>query len=143
VNLLDAYALVALIAEEPAADEVEAILREGDVGAVVANLAEAIDTCQRIHGLPIAEVRDVLEPLLGGAVFPVVSEEREAWRAAELRGQYYNKKTSALSLADCLLLAHAVVAEAQIATSDPPLADAARSEGLKVIALPDSDGRRP
>jgi PIN domain nuclease of toxin-antitoxin system len=39
LTLLDAYALVAFLANEPAADEVEALLRAGDTGVTVGNFA--------------------------------------------------------------------------------------------------------
>jgi PIN domain nuclease of toxin-antitoxin system len=144
VTLLDAYALVALIADEPAAEEVEAILREGEARVVVVNLAEAVDVAQRAHGFAQSDVRGVLEPLLlANTLASAVSGEAEAWLAAELRGRHYSRKDRALSLADCLLLAHAVTDEAAIATADPPLATAARSEGVAVLALPDSSGKRP
>jgi uncharacterized protein with PIN domain len=141
--LLDAYALVALIADEPAASEVEELLRAGDCGVVAANLAEAVDICSRVHRLDQRAIRQSLEPLLGDSLEVVLSTEAEAWQAAALRSTYYDKKTSALSLADCLLLAHATLAGDAIATSDPPIAGAARREGVHVEPLPDSSGNRP
>lgn len=144
MTLLDAYALVALIVDEPAGDEVEELLRAGDSGVVVANLAEAIDVSQRVYRLSAGEVRAAVEPLfLGGVSSAVASGESEAWQAAALRTKHYDRKNRALSLADCFLLAHAVDADAAIATADPPLAEAARSEGIEVIALPDPNGKRP
>jgi uncharacterized protein with PIN domain len=143
VTLLDAYALVALIADEPAAGEVERLLRAGGCRVVVANLAEAVDVCSRVHGLDHHTIRQVLEPILDDSLEVLVSTEAEAWQAAALRSAHYDKKESALSLADCLLLAHATLSGAAIATSDPPLAEAARSEGVDVEPLPDSSGTRP
>ena len=141
--LLDAYALVALVAEEPAADEVEGLLRAGDARVVVINLAEAVDVARRVHEYDPGDVRRALEPLLiGGALEAVPSDEDIAWAAAELRSRHYDKKTCALSMADCFLLAHAVAGE-EIATSDPPLAHVAREEGIGVVTLPDSHGARP
>jgi uncharacterized protein with PIN domain len=141
-TFLDAYALVALLTDEPAAEEVEQLLRGGHARVVVANLAEAIDISQRVRGL--ANVRSILEPLLSTRTIDVVgSTEAEAWSAASLRGRHYDRKTSALSLADCQLLAHAIDEAGSIATSDPPLARSARAEGVTVLALPDSSGRRP
>lgn len=107
------------------------------------NLAEAVDIAQRVHGGSADEVREVLEPLfLDDVVSVVMSEESEAWSAAAFRVGYYGN-TAQLSMADCFLLAHAIDAGEQIATSDPPLAGVARSEGVDVIALPDSSGSRP
>jgi predicted nucleic acid-binding protein len=109
-----------------------------------ANLAEAVDISQRIDGLPLADIRRALDPLLISDVLdPVPTDAEEAWLAAELRVRHYDKRTRALSLADCLLLAHALRADEAIATADPPLAEATRDEGVDVIALPDSDGNRP
>lgn len=143
MTLLDAYALVALLAEEPAAAEVEALLRAGDCGVVVANLAEAVDICSRIHGLDQHALRKAVDPILGETLAIIVSSDAEAWAAAALRSAHYNRRSSALSLADCLLLAHATLTGEAIATSDAPLAEAARAEGLDVEPLPDSSGSRP
>jgi predicted nucleic acid-binding protein len=60
-----------------------------------------------------------------------------------LRVKYFNKKASALSMADCFLLAHALTDGGPIATSDPPIAAVARGEGVDVVGLPDSSGKRP
>jgi uncharacterized protein with PIN domain len=143
LTLLDAYALVALIADEPAAAEVETMLRAGDCGVVVTNLAEAVEICARVHALELRAIRQALEPILGDSLEVVVSTDVEAWQAAALRSAHYNKQTSPLSMADCLLLAHATLSDDSIATSDPPLAEAARREGLDVEPLPDSSGVRP
>jgi len=69
-------------------------------------------------------------------------DERLAWRAAELRRRHYARRTSELSLADCVALA-AVGSADSLATADAPLARAAQAEALEVVALPDSRGRRP
>jgi uncharacterized protein with PIN domain len=144
VTLLDAYALVALVGDEASAEEVEAILRQGDARVVVVNLAEAVDVSQRVHGISASGVREALEPLLLTRVLSVAaSDEGKAWLAAELRVKHFDKKTKALSMADCFLLAHALTDGGPIATADPPLAQAARAEAVDVVALPDSAGNRP
>lgn len=144
MTFLDAYGLVALVADEAAAPEVEALLRAGECRIAAVNFAEAVDVCQRQRGVAPEEVRDALEPLtLSGALGVAASDESEAWLAAALRGRYYHREQSALSLADCFLLAHAVSAGEPLATADPPLAQAARSENVEVVALPDTAGRRP
>lgn len=144
MTLLDAYALVALVADEPAAAEVEALLRAGDCRVVVVNLAEAIDVASRVHGLPLAEVRGALEPLFITDVLTAASPtDAEAWASARIRGAHYDRKECALSLADCFLLAQALADGEAVATADPPLATVARDEGMDVIALPDTAGNRP
>ena len=69
--------------------------------------------------------------------------EAEARRAALIRISRYHRRDAPLSLADCLLLGTALVLRAAVANSDVPLARCARSEGLEVIALRDSTGKRP
>jgi uncharacterized protein with PIN domain len=140
--LLDAYALVALAADEPAAGDVEGLLRAGESAVTSINLAEAVDVTQRVRGLPPEDVRAALDPLLGEVVSVVAQGGGEGWRAAELRLRHYDRRTNPLSLADCFLLA-AAGPDDRIATSDPPLAAAARAEAIGVIPLPDSSGRRP
>jgi predicted nucleic acid-binding protein len=142
VILLDAYALIALAADEPAATEVEHLLRQGGSAVTSVNLAEAIDVTQRLRGLPAEDVRGALEPLMGETVRVLSQGEDDAWRAAYLRLRHYERRTSALSLADCFLLA-AARPDDSIATSDPALVAAARAEGIGVRALADSSGRAP
>lgn len=141
MTLLDAYALVAFLADEPAAAEVERLLRGGDTAVLVVNLAEALDVTQRAHGVSEAELRAALEPLLGDVVAVTVQREDAAWRAAELRTKYYDRRSCPLSLADCLLLAAAD--GDSVATADFALAGALRAEGMRVVPLPDSAGSRP
>jgi predicted nucleic acid-binding protein len=144
LTLIDAYGLVALLADEPAAAEVDALIREGGCGVVPINLAEAVDTCLRVHGIPSRHIRGALEPLtLSGTVAVVVSDEPAAWLAAEMRATHYDRRACALSLADCFLLAHASRGGDALATADPALAEAARAEAVTVIALPDRAGSRP
>ena len=144
MTLLDAYPLVALVADEPAADEVEELLRGGGARIVTVNLCEAIDVCLRVHLLRGAGVRAAIEPLfLVGGLTAVPSGTSEVWVAADLRARHYDRKKRALSLADCFLLAHGSGNGEAIATADPAVAEVARAEGVEVIALPDSTGTRP
>jgi PIN domain nuclease of toxin-antitoxin system len=141
LTLLDAYALVAFLADEPAAEEVETLIRGGDTAVLVVNLAEALDVTQRVHGVSEAELRRALEPLLGDLVTVAIQRDDAAWGAAELRAKYYDRRSCPLSLADCLLLASAD--GNVVATADPALATVLRAEGRTVVALPDSSGARP
>lgn len=141
--LLDAYALIAFVAGEPAAPNVRTLLRSGDCWLSTAQLAETLDVLVRVLGAARNEVDRVLDPLLAGGIGLVDVGEPEARLAAPLRHRHYRKPDSELSLADCLLLATAVPRGAAIATSDPPLAAAARYEQLTVEALPDCRGRAP
>jgi predicted nucleic acid-binding protein len=144
LTYLDAYCLVALVANEAAAQEVDELLRSGGCRVVAVNLAEAIDVAARAHSYPLAEVRKALEPLvLGGHLEVAASGESEAWLAAEVRVVEYHRSKRPVSMADCMLLAHALSTRDAIATSDAHVADVARSRGLAVVALPDTAGNRP
>jgi PIN domain nuclease of toxin-antitoxin system len=132
--LLDAHALLALLRAEPGADEVELILRQGNVSITAVNLAEALDVLVRRDGVPEETVREVLEPLLGTGLDVVAVGERDAWRAASLRSRHYRRREGALSLADCFLLAAGEREEA-IATDDEAVIAVARAEGIGVAPL--------
>lgn len=139
--VLDAFALIALLRDEPAADAVEALLRDDELTMPAINLAEAWDVLRRVDRVDERRLAAVMSPLLADRVQIVPVGERLAREAAELRLRHYHRSRSPLSLADCVLLAAA--GDAAVATADRPLARAARAEGLEVIGLPDQRGRRP
>lgn len=139
---LDAYALVAFLADEPAHDEVKALLRESCIVTIV-NLAESFDVLGRVYGIDEDELRRLIDPLVGDALRVDAPPAEDAWLVASLRRRYYDRRERELSLADCFLLAAASRLGASVATADPPVASAARDESLGLIALPDRSGRRP
>jgi PIN domain nuclease of toxin-antitoxin system len=132
--VLDAFALVGLALEEPAADEVETLIRRGDSAVTAINLAEALDQLARVHRRDLEELRWRFGPVIGELVALIAVDESLSWRAVGLRGRHYHRRQSPVSLADCVALA-AVGPDDSIATADQPLARAARSEGLDVITL--------
>ena len=75
--LLDACGLVAFLKDEPAAGEVEGLLR-GGVGMTAVNLAEALDLLGRVQGVPPERLRELVEPLLGGPIRLVSPTARQA-----------------------------------------------------------------
>jgi uncharacterized protein with PIN domain len=141
--LLDAFALIALLRDEPAADEVETILRRGEAAMSAVNLAEALDVLQRVDGVDRARLDALTGPLIRESLALLAVEEQTARDGADIRARRYHRTRAPLSLADCLLLAAARGAQAVVATADRPLASAARAEEIEVAALPDSRGRRP
>jgi PIN domain nuclease of toxin-antitoxin system len=141
--LLDAFALIALLRDEPAADEVETILRRGEAAMSAVNLAEALDVLQRVDGVDRTRLDALTGPLIHESLALLAVEERTARDGADIRARRHHRTRAPLSLADCLLLAAARGAQAVVATADRPLAGAARAEGIEVAALPDGRGRRP
>lgn len=139
---VDASALIALLGGEPAAGEVETILRGGEAAMTTVNLAEALDRLHRRYGLPSSRTRPVIEALTDEALALVPLVPATAWRAAEIRAAHYHRTRCPLSLADAVLVASAG-GDDRIASSDRSVLQVATREGIKVTALPDSRGRRP
>jgi predicted nucleic acid-binding protein len=143
LTLLDAYPIVAYLVAEPAADEVRDLLAAGDASATAMNIAEAVDVACRVYGASEPKVRGAIELLVASGLLAVaVPGTAAAFRAAQLRIAYYRRRERTLSLADCFLLA-APGPDDRVATADPAIAEVARAEGIGLVSLPDSSGRRP
>jgi predicted nucleic acid-binding protein len=135
VILLDAYALIAFLIGGPAAAQVRGLLREGDAAVATANLVEALDVSQRVHGLPIVRAMEILEPLFEGSLGSVALDFATARRAAEIRARHYHRSSRPISLADAILIASATPGT-RIATADPDVLAIVRAEGMESVALP-------
>lgn len=135
MTLLDAYALVAFLVGGPAATQVRAILRQGDAAVATANLAEALDVSQRVHGLPIPRAIEILEPLFEGSLRANVLDLDVARRAAVIRARHYHRSSRPISLADAVLIASAGSGD-RIATADPDVLAVAAAEKLESVVLP-------
>lgn len=133
--LLDAFALIALLTDEPAADDVEALLRRGDAAITAVNLAEALDVLQRVQKVPRERVEALAVPLVEERMKLVAIDLEIARAAAGIRARRYHRARAPLSLADCILLA-ATGDSDTLATADEPLIHAARAERRDVIELP-------
>jgi predicted nucleic acid-binding protein len=142
LTLLDASALLSLLLRQPAGSEVSALLYRGNCAVPAPCLTEVVDLLIRKHGGKPDQVVERLGPLLEEKL-PVVSTDRGiGWRAGELHAAHYHRKTAALSLPDCILLASAGPGD-EIASSDSAVIDVARKLEIDVIALPVSDGQPP
>jgi predicted nucleic acid-binding protein len=134
VILLDAYALVALLAGRAAGVRVQALLREG-AGVATANLVETYEVSERRYGVPIARSAEILEPLFDLALRTVPLDRVIARRAAEMRAKHYHRAKRPISLADAILLASAESGDT-IATADPDVLAIAALEGVPTTELP-------
>ncbi|MGE5282537.1 MAG: PIN domain-containing protein [Chloroflexota bacterium] len=142
MTLLDANAFVAVLRREPGAMEVAELLRNGECATPAPCVAEVVDKLVRRHGIAVGDLAERLGPLLEGSIAVLAVDSQIAWRAGEIRAAHYHRKTSALSLADCVLLA-AAGPDDEIATSDRAVATAAHRLGIGLIPLLDSNGERP
>ena len=145
MTVLDAQAVVAALTGEPAAPQVESLLRSaGDPPCISAvNVAEVIDVLTRGKGITVGIVRERLNWLVVGALEVVPLDEHTGGLAGELRARHYVRNSRPVSLADCCALATAMTRAERIATADIALAQMAREEGVEVVPLLDDAGRRP
>ena len=141
-TLLDAHALVAFLAGEPALAEVQSLLRAGDTAIPSINLAEAVDVVERVYGIADKDVRAAVSALTAGPLEVLPCREAEAWRAAELRTKHYARRRTEVSIPDCFLVASARPSDT-VASSDRGVLTMSRREGIAALPLLDSRGRRP
>jgi predicted nucleic acid-binding protein len=142
VILLDAQGLVALLANEPAADDVEDILERAGAGITAVNLAEAIDISERVLGIDTRVVQPAIDLLRDSVLHVLPASEDDALRAGRLRSHRYHRSRAAISIPDAFLIAAAQPGDS-IASADAAVVAVARAEGVEVLLLPDSSGRRP
>lgn len=142
MTVLDAYAVLALLRDEPAADEVESLLRH-KCSMSAANFAETFDQLVRVFHRPADDVYADLALLVHAGLEVLAVDADVALAAGDLRARHYHRQRCPVSLADCMAAATALTRGIALATADPPLAALVRAEGGQVIALLDSTGERP
>jgi len=139
VITLDAYAVLALLRDEPAAEQVQRLIESDEQAALtLLGISEVLDYLVRLAG---AEEDDAALDLaqLGLDVPPALDPEM-AIRAGLLRARHHDRRDRAISLADCVAAETARRLDASLATADRHLLDTCAAEGIAVIALPDSRG---
>lgn len=142
MTVLDAYAVVAYLRDEPCADEVAALLRRRSTLSA-ANAAEVVDQLTRVFGSEPDDVHADLALLANAGLDLVPVTADLGLLAGRLRARHYHRDRSAVSLADCIAAAVALGLGQPLATSDPALAAVVRTEGGSVHGLPDSRGIAP
>lgn len=141
--VLDAGPVVSLLLDDPAAGDVARGLRAaGPLRISVVNVAEIIDVMRRVHRASAEAASTAVDRFLDEVAEPVAATREQAARAADVRARYYHRRDRDVSLADCFVIAAARPGDT-VATSDRAVAHVARGEGLDVLALPNSRGRRP
>ena len=139
MTVLDAFAVLALLKDEPAASRVEDIVRNDPSATLTAlGLAEVLDHLVRVAG--VIEDDAVLDLAQLGLAEPIEIDATLASRAGRLRARHYHGRQRAISLADCIAAEAARGRGAAVATSDPHLLDTCAAEGIAYIALADSRG---
>lgn len=143
--VLDAYALIAALAGEPAAGEVEAAMREPAARPMISavNLAEVVDRMVRVWGHASAAVEAALDLMFHAGLTVYSADSEVGLLAGNIRSDHYQKAICEVSMADCFAVATALSAASSLMTSDPAMARVATRIGIPVLTLPDSRGRRP
>jgi predicted nucleic acid-binding protein len=140
VIVLDSYAVLALLKDEPAATQVQQLVEDqNDAALTPLGIAEVLDHLVRLAGAEEDEA--VLDLAQLGLATPTAVGAELAVRAGLLRARHYHRKNRAVSLADCVAAETARPRNSQLASADPHLLDLCQDEGIAVISLPDSSGR--
>ena len=137
MTILDAFAVIALLKGEPAADAVRGIIERGGCALTTLGVAEILDHLVRVVG--VSDEEAVLDVAQLDLDTPVGLDDVTTTMAL-LRARHYNRKDRAVSLADCVVAQVARTTDTAVATSDPHLLDLCQEESIEVIALPDGRG---
>jgi predicted nucleic acid-binding protein len=136
----DAYAVLALMKGEPAAPVVRELLDSEPVPALTTiGVAEVLDHLVRLEGATDEEAALDLAQL--GLGDPVPVDDAVGMRAGLLRARHYNRRTRAVSLADCMAAEIARGSAVALVTADPHLLDLCAEEGIETVVLPGCGGR--
>lgn len=138
MTILDSYAVLAFLKGEPAADDVERLIRSDKVMLTAVGVAETLDHLVRIVGIPAEQAALDLAQL--GLDTPATVDGRVGRVAGMLRADHYHRTRRPVSMADCVAVASAALSGQSLATSDPDLLDLASDVGVAVVALPDTSG---
>lgn len=140
MTILDAYAVIAYLRSEPAADEVRPLLDGGDAALTAVGVAEVLDYLIRLAGAD--EETAALDLAQLGLLDGVAVGSEVALGAGRVRARYYHRIGCAVSMADCIAAEVARLRGTPLATSDPHLLDLCRIERISSVALTASDGTR-
>lgn len=138
--VLDAYAVLAYLKDEAAADEVRTLLEDRSALLTTVGGAEVLDHLVRIVGADEDEAALDLAQL--GLLDTPSLDSSTAAAAGFLRARHSHRSECAVSLADCITVEVARDLDAPVATSDPHLLDVCDLEGVDVHVLPGPDGSR-
>jgi predicted nucleic acid-binding protein len=139
VIVLDSFAVLALLKDEPAAAQVQQLVEsDEDVALTALGVSEVLDHLVRLAGAE--EDGAALDVAQLGLSSPSPIEVGVAMRSGLLRARHYHRTNRAVSLADCVAAETARSADARLASADPHLLDLCRDEGIEVIPLPGSAG---
>lgn len=142
MTVLDAYAVLAYLRDETAADLVAGLLRSSTVLSVI-NAAEVVDQLVRVYDRDPDDVHADIALLSHADMQLCPVSVDVGMLAGQLRARHDHRQRMAVSLADCVAAATALSSGRPLATADPGLAAVIRAEAGDLRALPDRAGRLP
>jgi len=137
MTVLDAYAVIAYLRDEPAAGAVREILRESAALTAV-GVAEVTDIVVRLGGVDTEDLALDLAEL--GLDEAVDVDGALGAAAGRLRARHYHRTDCAISMADAIAAEVARSRHEPLATADPALLTVCHGEGIASIPLPGTDG---
>lgn len=138
MTLLDAYAVIGLLAGEPVAEDIHSLIRQSRCRLTTLGVAEVIDRMARLYDADPDEITVDIATL--GLESPTGLDLTTSVLAGRLRARHYHRTARAVSMADCVLAATAQFAAEPLATSDAHLLGLCHDEGILAVPLPGSDG---
>lgn len=138
MTVLDAYAVIAYLCDEPAADHVRPLLVAGDAALTAVGLAEVLDHLVRLANAEEDEA--VLDLAQLGLIDAIPVDASTGNAAGRLRARRYHRTRCPISMADCIAAETARATHRPLATADPDLLDVCLAERIEIIPLPGSDG---
>lgn len=140
MTVLDAYAVIAFLRGEPAADEVRPLLEVGDAFLTAIGVGEVIDHLVRSARVDVENATlDLAElGLLDGS--PV--DAALGLASGSLRARHYHRTRCAISMADAVAAETARRRAVRLVSSDPHLLDVCHRESIDVVVLTGSNGSR-
>jgi PIN domain nuclease of toxin-antitoxin system len=140
LTVLDAYAVLAFLRDEPAATEVRPLLETGDAMLTAVGLGEVLDHLVRLAG--VDEEEAVLDLAELGLIDAIAVDAAVGAASGRLRARHYHRLRCAVSMADCVAAEITRAGNDVLATSDPHLLDVCARESIGVVVLPGSDGTK-
>lgn len=140
MTVLDAYAVIAYLRDEPAAEEVRPLLESGNATLTAVGVAEVLDHLIRLAGAD--EENAALDLAQLGLLEGMAVDANLGLAAGRLRARHYHRSRCAVSMADCIEAEAARQSRASLATSDPHLLDLCHVEVIATIILTASNGTR-
>jgi PIN domain nuclease of toxin-antitoxin system len=145
MTVLDAFAVIAGLVDEPARAEVEELLVDKVDRPMIdaVSVGEVVDCLSRVGGVAPEDAAQRIVWLRKGGLEVVDADAFLGATAGAFRAKFYNAQDRPVSMADCIALVTAIRYGQRLATADPALAAVARECEVEVVALPDSQGQRP